>query len=193
MTKRRDLSPALLAWVKSAEWRALSRAQARKNLAAWKAAPRCGAHARSTGEPCQKPAKTGSTRCRIHGAATPKGFGKGTGWHIPTPAITAPKTERKIRDRIRAAEKKARRLAKMSSEELDAHKRWQITHKPGSAEARERARAERKQNAELRDMMAEPRPAPTGQAADIESQLKALRAELQQRRKDDDKPIGAFA
>jgi hypothetical protein len=191
--KKRRAPSRLLAWSTSPEWRAISLAQARKNMAAWNAAARCGAHARSTGEPCRNPAKAGSTRCRIHGAATPKGSGKGTGWHIPTPAITAAKTERKIRDRIRAAEKRARRLAKMTPDELDAHKRWQITHKPASAAAREQARAERKQNAELREMIAAPRPAPTGEAAELESQIAMLRAELDERRRDDQKPIGAFA
>jgi hypothetical protein len=33
---------------------------------------RCGAHARTTGQPCRPPAVTGSRRCRMHG-------GKGSG------------------------------------------------------------------------------------------------------------------
>lgn len=35
-------------------------------------APRCGAHARTTGRPCQAPAIRGAARCRMHG-------GKGSG------------------------------------------------------------------------------------------------------------------
>jgi hypothetical protein len=34
---------------------------------------RCGAHARTTGEPCRSPAVTSSQRCRMHGGA--KGSG----------------------------------------------------------------------------------------------------------------------
>jgi hypothetical protein len=34
---------------------------------------RCGAHARTTGQPCRSPAVTGSRRCRMHGG------GKGSG------------------------------------------------------------------------------------------------------------------
>lgn len=188
VVKKRRAPSWLLAWSTSPEWRAISRAQARKNLAAWKAAPRCGAHARSTGESCRNPVKAGFKRCRLHGA-TPKG----KAWHVSAAAATPEKTERKVRDRIRAAEKRARRLAKMSPEELVAHRQWQRTHKPGSAAAREQARAERKQNAEMRKMLSAPRPAPTGEAAEIESQIAVLRAELDARRQDEQKPIGAFA
>lgn len=35
-------------------------------------APRCGAHARRTGQPCKNPAVRGKKRCRMHG-------GKSTG------------------------------------------------------------------------------------------------------------------
>lgn len=38
----------------------------RGNLAALRAAPRCGAHARTTGRPCQSPAMKNG-RCRMHG------------------------------------------------------------------------------------------------------------------------------
>ena len=34
-------------------------------------APRCGAHARTTGKPCQSPAIKGKARCRMHGGASP--------------------------------------------------------------------------------------------------------------------------
>jgi len=35
--------------------------------------PRCGAHARSTGQPCKNVVAPGRTRCRLHGVATPRG------------------------------------------------------------------------------------------------------------------------
>jgi len=34
-------------------------------------APRCGAHARTTGQPCQAPAIKGKARCRMHGGKSP--------------------------------------------------------------------------------------------------------------------------
>jgi hypothetical protein len=34
-------------------------------------APRCGAHARTTGKPCQSPAIKGKARCRMHGGKSP--------------------------------------------------------------------------------------------------------------------------
>jgi hypothetical protein len=32
---------------------------------------RCGAHSRTTGEPCRNPPMRWSTRCRMHGGASP--------------------------------------------------------------------------------------------------------------------------
>ncbi len=34
-------------------------------------APRCGAHARTTGKPCMAPAIKGKLRCRMHGGKSP--------------------------------------------------------------------------------------------------------------------------
>ena len=34
-------------------------------------APRCGAHARTTGQPCKSPAIKGKARCRMHGGKSP--------------------------------------------------------------------------------------------------------------------------
>ena len=33
--------------------------------------PRCGAYARTTGQPCQAPAIKGKARCRMHGGKSP--------------------------------------------------------------------------------------------------------------------------
>jgi hypothetical protein len=35
--------------------------------------PICGAKAKQTGKPCQRPPLKGKTRCKLHGGATPKG------------------------------------------------------------------------------------------------------------------------
>ena len=48
----------------------------------------CGAHARSTGEPCKNAPVTGSTRCRMHG-------GKGSG----RPVVTGHHTKKAIEER----------------------------------------------------------------------------------------------
>ena len=38
---------------------------------------RCGAHARTTGQPCKAPAVTGKQRCRMHGGAKGSGGPRG--------------------------------------------------------------------------------------------------------------------
>ena len=38
---------------------------------------RCGAHARTTGQPCKAPAVTGKQRCRMHGGARGSGGPRG--------------------------------------------------------------------------------------------------------------------
>jgi chromosome segregation ATPase len=83
----------------------------------------------------------------LHGGATPSG----DAWHKPHAAIDAAKTERKIRDRVRAAKRRAARLAAMSEEERAAHERWQRSHAPTSAADRAARRAERKHAKAARD------------------------------------------
>jgi hypothetical protein len=82
-------------------------------------------------------------RCAYHGGRTPRG----KDWHRPLWPNDGPraieKLNRKLKDRDRAAKKRAKRLAAMSPEELAAHQEWQRTHKPGPPGPRARARAER--------------------------------------------------
>lgn len=121
--------------------------QAREVIKAWNLkrphVGKCGAKARSTGEPCRDvPMANG--RCYRHGGRVPKGGG----WHKPVwPNSERPDAEarlqRKLRDLERRTKKRARRVAAMSDEERAAHERWQAAHRPGSAAARARARTER--------------------------------------------------
>ncbi|UVK45678.1 hypothetical protein BPNPMPFG_001235 [Mesorhizobium sp. AR07] len=178
--KRRGRADHLLAWTKSAQWRAICGAQARKNLAAWKAKPRCGALARTTGEPCKNPAKEGHARCRLHGSGTPKG----ENWHKPVwPARNsrnAPaKLNRKLNDLQRAAAKRQKRVKRMTPDEREAYAQWQRTHKPGSAADREQRRRDIRQSKEWRERMAAPPAAPKDQ--ELQTLLDELKAELTRR------------
>ncbi|MER8536059.1 hypothetical protein NKH61_24535 [Mesorhizobium sp. M1005] len=133
-------------------------------------------------------------KCFIHGGRTPRG----EHWHrTQWPDGKSPDAEKKLRRKLaegaRAAKKRDARLAAMSPEERKRHEAWQDARKPGSAAARQRTRSERMQAAEVRAMLSAPRAAPTGEASELEGQIAALRAELEARRLDQQKPTGAFA
>ncbi|RWH52572.1 MAG: hypothetical protein E5X23_11950 [Mesorhizobium sp.] len=191
--KRAGTHKRLGGWRGSAAQIAVGRAAIRAWNAERHLAPKCGAKAKSHGGSCRQIAMANG-RCYLHGGKVPSG----DGYHRPMwPNRDAPDAEaklnRKLNDLQRAAAKRAKRVAAMTPDERATYEAWQRSHKPGSATAREQARAERKQNAELREMMAAARPAATGEAAALESQIAMLRAELDERRGDDQKPIGAFA
>lgn len=191
--KKKRPQKAPTRWQLSAQWRAIASEAIRTWNHKRSNIPKCSAARKRDGEPCQQIAMANG-KCFIHGGRTPRG----SEWHrTQWPDGKSPdaekKLQRKLAERERYARKRAARLATMSPAERERHEAWHAARKPGSAAARERARAERKQNAEIREMIAAPQPAPKGVAAEIECQIAALRAELQQRRKDDDKPIGAFA
>lgn len=108
--------------------------------------PRCGAKRKSDGQPCQQLAMANG-RCHWHSGATPKG----DDWHRPRwPNKKAPgamkRFHRKIGDLQRAADKRAKRLARMSAVERQAHEAWHKTHKPGPAKARAADRERRRQD-----------------------------------------------
>jgi hypothetical protein len=124
-------------------------------------------------------------RCRLHGVVP-----KGDQWHRLQPGASAEKTNRKLANHLRKQKKRAKRVAAMTPDERAAYDRWQKTHRPGPAIARERARIERRQNADLRErverMRAEEQPqrSTTPEAAALERQLSELRAELDRRRRE---------
>lgn len=181
-------------WQSSAQWRAIGSAAIRAWNRKRSNLPKCNAARKRDGEPCQQIAMANG-KCFIHGGRTPRG----SEWHrTQWPDGKSPdaekKLQRKFAERERYAKKRAARLAAMSPEERQRHDAWHAVRKPGGAAARERARAERKQNAELREMMARREGRrQTGEVAALESQIAELRAELDERRRDDQKPIGAFA
>lgn len=117
--------------------------------------PRCGAKAKSTGEPCRRIAMANG-RCCLHGGRTPKG----KDWHKPRwPNKNAPdameKLNRKLKDLDRAYQKREQRLAAMTDEERARYEEWRRTHQPGSAAARQAAKIGRQQNAEARARLAQ--------------------------------------
>src|SRR5215218_5126397 len=118
-------------WSQSTQFRAIGRAA----ITAWNAKrpdlPKCGAAAKSTGEPCQQLAMENG-RCAWHGGKT----GRGKAWGLPQwPAKSSPnavgKMNRKLRDRERQARKRAKRLATMTPEERRRYEEHRRTHKPG--------------------------------------------------------------
>ncbi|MFB9983050.1 hypothetical protein ACFSQQ_28645 [Mesorhizobium kowhaii] len=143
--------------------------------------PRCGAARKRDGEPCQNLAMANG-RCRCHGGKT----GKGKDWHRPvwpqrdTPGAMT-KLNKKLSTLERAAAKRVKRVAAMTPEQRERHEAWQRAHKPGSAAARQRAKAERKQRAAVRKMLSEQprsRPAPSDEVTELERLIADRKAEL---------------
>lgn len=191
--KRKRPQKAPTRWQLSAQWRAIASDAIRTWNRKRSNIPKCSAARKRDGERCQQIAMANG-KCFIHGGRTPRG----SEWHrTQWPDGKSPdaekKLQRKLAERERYAKKRAARMAVMSPAERERHAAWHAARKPGSAQAREQVRAERKQNSEIREIMTAPRPAPTGEAAELESQIAVLRAELDARRRDDQKPIGAFA
>lgn len=183
------------AWASSDRFKAIGRASCLRLNRERALLPRCGAIAKRSGEPCGNPAMANG-RCRLHGGATPKG----EAWHKPQwPDANSPRAEQKLaaklNDRERAAKARRRKLAVMTPAEVAKHRRWQRGHKPGSAEKRAAARAERKVNAELRGRMQRPDTRkPTAEEQAIAARISELEAERVQLREaitfDDDGVFG---
>lgn len=103
--------------------------------------PKCGARAKTTGEPCRQIAMANG-RCYCHGGKTPSGdqWHK-TQWSKRNTPDAEQKLGRKLKAAERSAKKRARRLAEMTPEERQRHEEWQRTHRPGRPKARTAARA----------------------------------------------------
>ncbi|MER8374416.1 hypothetical protein [Mesorhizobium sp. M1406] len=191
--KRKRPQHAPTAWQTSAQWRMIGSAAIREWNAKRFNLPKCNAARKSDREPCRHIAMENG-KCFIHGGRTPRG----EEWHrTQWPDGKSPDAEKKLRkklaERERAARKRSTRLAAMSPEERDQHDAWHAARTPGSAAARQRKRDERKQAAEIRAMLERPQPAPSAETAELAKQIAALRAELEARRVDPQKPTGAFA
>ncbi|GJE43782.1 HGGxSTG domain-containing protein [Methylobacterium soli] len=145
-----------LVWAKSPEWRAIARAAILKHHAERHLLPKCGAKRKSTGTPCQSLPAKGRTRCRLHGGATPCGSGP-AGWHTPGFPLGLGMPTGKARSdaqKRRRAFATIARVEEMSPDERARYVAWQASHKPGSATARARRRADRKAAQWLQDLMA---------------------------------------
>lgn len=176
VTRRRPgpRTPAQEAWARSSRFRETGRAMMKRFNLLRAFGPKCGARTRRDGHPCQHPAMANG-RCFRHGGRTPKG----DQWHQPQwPDADAPnweaKLHRKLRDRERAAKKRAVQLKAMTPEERAAHGAWQRAHKPGSAAKRTMARKERADAAAFRAVI-DARPLPQTKAETARQELERVR------------------
>lgn len=130
----------------------MSLAAGRKGIEAAARVPRCGAKAKSTGEPCRLAAMTNG-RCQLHGGKTPAGVN----WHKRLlPEKNDPRGIAKYEAKIAAAEKRdATREQTMSPEELVQLERWRQTHAPGSRSERARRRQDREAAALIKRLLAD--------------------------------------
>jgi hypothetical protein len=161
-------------WRRSATFREIARRSARKNLDAFKHAPRCGAARKRDGAPCCNPAMANG-RCALHGGLTPRG----DQWHRPQWPARPEKLNRKLRDRERVEKRRAARVAAMTPKERAAYVAWQNTHQPGPRGERESARVRRLQDREAAKLLAGQRVPPGDQEAidALTSAIEALRRE----------------
>jgi hypothetical protein len=168
-------------WSQSTQFRAIGRMA----ITAWNAKrpelPKCGARAKSTGEPCGQLALENG-RCAWHGGKT----GRKDKWHRPQwPSKSSPKASekmnRKLRDRERQARKKVKRLAAMTPEERQRYEEWHKAHKPGPAGPRASERARRKQNKGMQNLFAtaENRPAATAEGQELAKAIDELKRKLE--------------
>ncbi|MDB5535022.1 MAG: hypothetical protein JWO28_3337 [Hyphomicrobiales bacterium] len=152
---RRGQTSSLDPWRRSARFRRIALENCRANNVKAKAASRCGAKRKRDGQPCEKPALKGRTRCRQHGGGTPSG----SQWHTvvwpddSTPAGVV-KFQRKLRQQQKFAAERAARRAKMTEEELARHLAWHRSHRPGPGAARAAQRELTRQNADARATIA---------------------------------------
>lgn len=166
------------AWASSARFREIGIAALRAIARKRAKLPKCGATARTTGEPCRQPAMENG-RCRYHGGATPRG----DAWHRPLwPDRNSPRVNEKLARKLaqleRASRKRAERLRAMSPDERAAHDLWQRAHSVGSAAARKMKRKERLDTASLRASRENARHAPDPELLALERDIARLRARI---------------
>jgi hypothetical protein len=133
--------------------RALALARARD------AAPRCGALARSTGQPCRKIPIKGRTRCANHGGLTPRGAEWGRP-QIANKTKSVRKMERKLADLERRSRAEAKRRGLSVSE-------YRLTHERGLALPRSRKEREavKRNSAAIAALLSKPDPPPSPELA----------------------------
>ena len=175
---KRPRPKRLSTWQKSAAFRVMADAALRRYNRGRHKLPKCGALARSTGEPCRQIAMTNG-RCYQHGGKTPSGADwHKTQWPDKASANAEAKMHRKLDKNARAARAKAKRLAALSPPERAAYDKWAKAHSSGTLAQRAALKQEAKQNAEARALMARPRaPSPASEA--LGARIAALEDALQ--------------
>lgn len=175
-TRARD-GRRISAWIRSAEFKIVARKALEDINSRRDKKPKCGAHARTTGEPCKRLAMANG-RCHAHGGRTPKG----NGWHKPRwPDAGRPdaieRLDQKLRDLRKAAKKRAARLASMTDDERTVHENWQRAHRPGTKGERDVARRDRIEAARIAAAMDAPE-AINPEVAQIQAEIERLEALL---------------
>lgn len=135
------LSAAQRAWLRSPAFHAARLAGLKKGRLKMRLGQKCGAVAKSTGQPCSKLALANG-RCRYHGGLSPKG----NDWHrvqYQNAAGSEVKLAKKLREVDRRRKKQAAQVAAMSPDERARHEEWARTHRPMSPAAREQRRQDR--------------------------------------------------
>lgn len=189
MVRRRrngPLSAAQVAWLNSPEFKARRLDGLRKANELWKRRPRCGATAKHTGQPCQKPALANG-KCRYHGGATPKG----KDWHkaqLANPGASIEKVSKKLAELERRRKRIARRVAAMPADERARYEAWQASHRPGGPSERQYAR----QNWDMRARLMQERPpaTTTPEMQELEAEIAAVKTLLAglRARQEEDQP-----
>ncbi len=111
--------------------------------------PKCGARAKSTGEPCTHVALANG-RCRWHGGRSTAGKNWGKRQFNSDDPV---KIDRKLSTLERREQKRLARVTAMTPEERQRYARWRNTHKPGPKSARAADRERRRQDRDARGFM----------------------------------------
>ena len=148
-----DRKTTLSAWQRSTEFRMIARAAIAKHNQGRHLLPKCGAMAKSTGQPCKGLAMKNG-KCPYHGGKTPSG----DGWHRPVwPNRDAPnavqRMHAKLSDLERAARKRAKKLSAMTPEEKARHSTWHRDHPVTTATDRAERKRLRREALAARDLL----------------------------------------
>lgn len=179
--RRLGLSARQLAWVNSARGLAAARAAAKISSEARRHKSRCEAKRKQDGLPCQNLALENG-RCRLHGGLTPRG----AQWHrvqYPGPKAPPAKLEKKLKELDRRRQRRAARLAVMTSEERERYDKLSRSVRPRSAAERAQGRSSRKVVQRGRNALPAPVSATMAaidaQLAEISDRRAQLEAQLQ--------------
>lgn len=131
----------LVAWAQTPEGQIVRRNHALANIELIRAMPRCGAKAKSTGQPCRQPGSGRGGRCVYHGGKSTAGETWGLRqWSDNPSPVVARRQATKARWVERQEAERAARIAAMPPEEQDRYWRWRSTHAAGPQDNRVEAK-----------------------------------------------------